>query len=146
MSHITTLKTKIKLETALLAGHDVEEDPGWELLDQAVKTAAAELGGELTTSIRDYYGRRLRCDWGMITPDFPRGVGVKVSRETGEVTFVYDSYGCDERAIQKICDTVVQSYTSLAVAAALRSLNYAVEFEEENHPVDGRKILVRGLL
>ncbi|MEW6524113.1 MAG: hypothetical protein AB1445_11220 [Bacillota bacterium] len=146
MSHITTLKTKIKLEAALLAGRSVEEDPGWELLEEAMKAAAAELGGELTTNVRDYYGRRLRCDWGLATPDFGRGVGVKVSRTTGEVTFAYDSYGCDERAIQRICDTITQSYTTLAVAEALRSLNYQVDFEEEHHPVHGRKILVRGVL
>ncbi len=146
MSHITTLQTRIALSTALQAGRPVEEDPGWELLGQAVQAAANDLGGEVSNNVRDYYGRRLRCDWGIVTPDFPRGVGVRVARNTGEVTFTFDSYGGFERAAERICEAITQTYVTLAVSEALRSLNYRVDLQEEQHAVEGRKILVRGVL
>ncbi len=146
MSHVTTLATEIKLETALANGHPLESDPGWTLLEDAVKIAAEELGGELSTNIRDYYGRKLRCDWGIVTEGFPRGVGVRVSRSDGEVTFAYDSYGGYDAIAEKICDSIAQNYTALAVTEALRSLNYQVDLSEEAHPTEGRRFLVKGVL
>ena len=146
VSHVTTLATEIKLETALANGRSIESDPGWTLLEDAVKIAAEELGGQLTTDIRDYYGRKLRCDWGIVTEGFPRGVGVRVSRSDGEVTFVYDSYGGYETIAEKICEAITQNYTTLAVTEALRSLNYQVNLAEESHPTEGRRFLVKGVL
>jgi hypothetical protein len=41
---------------------------------------------------------------------------------------------------------VVQNYQSIAVARALESLNYTVEFREDPHPIEGRTITVKGVL
>ena len=146
MSHVTTFTTEIKLESALTNGQSLESDPGWSLLEDAVKIAAEELGGQVTTDIRDYYGRKLRCDWGIVTRGFTRGVGVRVSRRDGEVSFAYDSYGGFDVIAEKICEAITQNYTTLAVAEALRSLNYQVNLAEESHPTEGRRFLVKGVL
>jgi hypothetical protein len=146
MSHINTFKTEIRLDNALQVGMPLESDPGWEILRQAVETAAAELGLEIGFNIRDYYERLVRCDFSLYGPDCPRGVGVRVSRTTGAVEFLYDAYGGYERRAKQICDAVVQNFQSIALARALESLNYSVEYNEEDHPVEGRKITVKGVL
>jgi len=146
VSHLSKFKTEIVLDSALQAGRKIEDDPGWEILKQAVETAAAELGFEVGVFIKDYYNRNLRCDFVLRGPDFPRGVGVKVSRATGAVEFVYDAYGGYERKAREICDSIVQNYQSIALARALEMLNYTVQYSEENHPVEGRKVSVKGVL
>lgn len=146
MSHLSTLKTEIVLATALESGQRVESDPGFEILKQAVETTAAELGFEVGVFIKDYYARNVRCDFALVGPDFPRGVGVKVSRVTGAVEFVYDAYGGYERKARQICDSIVQNYQTIALARALEMLNYTVEYTEENHPVEGRRVTLKAVL
>lgn len=146
MSHLSTFKTQICLDNALGTGQPLEADPGWEILKQAVEAAAAELGLEVRPYIRDYYDRLVRVDFGLSGPDMPRGVGVKVSRATGSVEFIYDAYGGYERAARRICDAIVQNFQAIAVARALESLNYTVEYKEEEHPVEGRKVTIKGVL
>ena len=146
MSHVSSYKTEIRLESALGQGRSVEEDPGWEILDDAVRATAEELGLEVVHAIRDYYGRSILCDWALTGPSFPRGVGVKVDRTTGEVSFLADTYGGFERVASQIKERVVQNYTAMCVARALKELNYAVEVQEESHPIEGKKVLVRGVL
>lgn len=146
MSHITTYKTEIRLDSALSAGATVESDPGYEILRQAVEACAAELGLEVSPFIRDYYNRAIQCDFALWGPSVPRGVGVKVSRATGAVEFVYDDYGGYDRIVKQICETIVQNYQSIAVARALESLNYTVEYTEDAHPIEGRTITVKGVL
>ncbi len=146
MSHISTYRTQILLDNALSAGATVESDPGYEILREAVEACASELGLEVGAFIRDYYNRAIRCDFAVWGPSVPRGVGVKVSRTTGAVEFVYDEYGGYDRIVKQICETIVQNYQSIAVARALESLNYTVEYREEPHPVEGRTVTVKGVL
>jgi hypothetical protein len=146
VSHISSYKTEIKLEQALLTGRSVEEDPGWDVLNEAIHATAEEMNLDVTRSFKDYYGRTLECDWGLVGPDIPRGIGVTVDRKTGEVMFVCDSYGGFERVAGEIKDRVVQNYTSLCVAKALAALNYSVEVDEVKHPIEGKKVLIKGVL
>lgn len=146
MSHISSYKTEIRLSNALETGRPVEEDPGWEVLREAVFAAAEEMNLDVTHSFRDYYGRSIACDWGLVGPDIPRGVGVNVDRKTGDVSFMCDSYGGYERTAGEIKDRVTQNYTALCVAKALSALNYNVEVDEVKHPVDGKRVLVKGVL
>lgn len=146
MSHLSTFKTQICLDTALENGQPLETDPGWEILKEAVDAAAAELGLEVRPFIRDYYDKLVKVDFGLSGVDMPRGVGVKVSRATGSVEFVYDAYGGYERKARQICDAVVQNFQAIAVARALESLNYAVDYTEEDHPVQGKRVTVKGVL
>jgi len=146
MSHISSYKANIKLESAIEKGRSVEEDPGWEILDQAVWATAEEFNMEVSHTIRDYYGRSIYCDWALSSPNMPRGFGVNVDRKTGEVTFIADTYGGYEKIAAQLKERIVQNYSAIAVTKALSALNYEVEVEEVKHPVEGKKVFVRGVL
>lgn len=146
MSHISSYKTEIQLDSALSQGLPVEEDPGWDILNDAIYATAEEMNLDVTRSFRDYYGRAIACDWALVGPDIPRGIGITVDRKTGEVVFSCDPYGGFERIAGEIKDRVVQNYASLCVAKALSALNYNVEVEEVKHPVEGKKVLIKGVL
>lgn len=146
MSHISSYKTEIRLQSALGMGRPVEEDPGWEVLRESVFATAEEMNLDVTHTFRDYYGRSISCDWGLIGPSIPRGIGVNVDRKTGEVTFMCDSYGGYERAAGEIKDRVMQNYTALCVAKALSALNYSVQVDEVKHPIEGKKVIIKGVL
>ncbi len=146
MSHISSYKANIKLQTALEKGKTVEQDPGWEILNEAVWACAEEMDMDVGNNIRDYYGRTVYCDWSLSGPSFDRGIGINVDRETGEVTFICDSYGGFEKIAGEIKENVVQNYIALCVTKAFTALNYEVEVGELQHPIDGKKVLVKGVL
>lgn len=146
MSHISSYKTEIQLDSALSQGLPVEDDPGWDILNDAIYATAEEMNLDVTRSFRDYYGRAIACDWALVGPDIPRGIGITVDRKTGEVVFSCDPYGGFERIAGEIKDRVVQNYASLCVAKALSALNYNVEVDEVKHPVEGKKVLIKGVL
>lgn len=146
MSHVSSYKTDIKLENALERGRPVEEDPGWDILREAVFAAAEEFDMDVTRTITDFYGRSILCDWALVGPGFPRGLGVVVDKKTGEVSFVADAYGGYERIAGDLKNRIVQNYSAICVTRALSELNYSVEVDEITHPVEGKKVLVRGVL
>ena len=146
MSHMSSYKTDIKLVNALEAGRPVEEDPGWDILNEAVFAVAEGMNLDVSHTIHDYYGRAILCDWALTSPDIPRGLGVNVDRKTGEVTFISDNYGGYERIVGEIKDRIIQNYSALCVTKALAALNYSVEIDEVKHPIEGKKVLVRGVL
>lgn len=145
MSVVASYSTKIRVtpKHRLSAG---EPDPTWELLQAAVEAAAREHGGFVTDEITDYYGTKIPCDFAVVTPDFPRGVGVKVSPITGEVKFVFDAHGDLKKVHKQLCDAVQRNYTALAVARALEAMHYQVELEEEDVDAPSRRVLVRGVM
>jgi len=122
-------------------------DPTWQILRDAVEVTAREFGGWVTDEITDYYGTRVPCDLAVVAPDFPRGVGVKVSPVTGEVKFIFDAHGDLKKVSQRICGSIQQNYTAIAVARTLESLHYQVEYEEEEAASpETRRVTVRGTL
>jgi len=143
---MSSYKTDIRLESAISRGRPVEEDPGWEILDEAVHATAEEYNLDVSHSIRDYYGRAVACDFGLMGPNIPRGLGIKVDRITGEVGFIADTYGGFERTAGEVKDRFIQNYSALCVSRALRELNYSVEVDEESHPLEGKKVLVKGVM
>lgn len=146
MSHVTSYKTNIRLKDAIDNGRDVEQDPGWELLENAVHSAAEEFNMYVSHAIKDYYGRAILCDWALTGPNFPRGIGINVDRKTGEVSFVSDTYGGFESIAGEIKDRIVQNFSAICVAKALKALNYTVDMDEVKHPVEGKKVILRGVL
>lgn len=148
MSLVSSYKTDIRLTQALSEGRAVEEDPGWDILDEAVRVTAEEMGGEVSHTIRDFYGRSFYVDWAISTPEIPRGIGVNVDRKTGQVSFVYDAYGYEAyvHLIQEIKDRVIQNYSALAVSKALAVLNYQVDVTEEKLGATGKRVLITGVL
>lgn len=144
MSHIAIYQTKI--EVAPLAGEAARaNDASWRLLREAVELTANELGGRLAPYIIDYYGAATDCEFGLVTPEFRRGVGVKVMPDTGEVRFIYDDYGGFKLPALKICERIQQNFTALALTEALASLNYSVELQEETSTGGERKLVLRGV-
>lgn len=144
MSHISSYQTEIRLE-GVARGLPPEEDPGWEILKEAVEVVRRERRGRVGTAILDYFGQSHACDFAVITPDFPRGVGVTVSRTTGEVHFLADDYGGYAQTVRDICRRFSQAYAVIAVSRALRAMNYEVELEEHGTAQD-RAVVVRGVL
>lgn len=146
MSQVATYNTEICLGQPE-PGQSIEQLPGWEILREAVETVAEERGGRVTGYITDYFGRRYEVDFALITPEFPRGLGIKVSRATGEVRFTYDAYGGYEPIVRSLAESIQQNYSALAVARALKELHYQVELEEiADQGPDHKLVLVRGTL
>jgi len=144
MSIISSYSTKIRVAPRSARGSGNKTDPTWQLLHEAVMAAAEELGGEVGAEVSDYNGATRSCDFSVSTPEFPRGVGIAVS-PSGEVRFVYDSYGGYKRHAQRVCDLITQHYTTLAVTRALRALNYEVDIAETTQGSE-RRVLVTGVL
>jgi len=144
MSIISSYSTRIRIAPRSSRGAGTRTDPTWQILHEAVISAAQQLGGEVTSTVSDYNGQIKTCDFAIVTPEFSRGVGVAVS-PSGEVRFLYDSYGGYKRQTQKICDLITQSYAAIAVTRALRSLNYSVELEEQGDGVQ-KRVMVSGVL
>ena len=71
---------------------------------------------------------------------------MKVDRKTGKVMFLCDVYGGYELLARKVRDRIVQNFSALCVTKALAALNYEVELEELTDPVEGKKVLIRGVL
>ncbi|HCJ10520.1 MAG TPA: hypothetical protein DHW14_05085 [Clostridiales bacterium] len=144
MSVISSYRTRIRLSPERLVGGEV--DPTWRLMEEAVQAAADELGGRVTDRITDYYGRVTVCDFAVVTPEFPRGVGVRVE-PSGEVVFIYDHYGGYQRVGAEIRERIAQNYAALAVARALEQMNYSVEIDEAGGGRgETRAVVVRGTL
>jgi hypothetical protein len=149
LSHIASYKTKIKVKPGSPESPTSQNDPTWKMLRAAIEATAEDLGGTVGDSVLDYYSHRRYCDFAVSTPEFRRGVGVRVSRTTGEVRFLFDSYGDNQGAAKAIGDQITQNYTALAVARALRELNYDVQVgpgDEAEAKGSRRDVLVRGVL
>ena len=127
MSHIASYSTRIRLPVD--PGKDLKATPAWQVLVDALEVTAREHQGALADYVSDYYGRRWSCALALVVPEFPLGIGVEVDPRSGEVRFVYDSYG-HEATVKRLCDAVTQNYTAIAVTRALESLHYEVDLEE----------------
>lgn len=143
MSHISSYRAELKLEGA----GEEELARARELLKQAVETVAEEHDGFATTEITDFFGRKTAVEAGLITRQFPAGIGVRVNERAGEVEFLYDAYGGYQGVIRRLCDEIRQNYLALAVSRALKDLHYDVAYEEGRHEdTGGRRVVVRGVL
>jgi hypothetical protein len=121
MSHIVQAKTSIK-------------HPDLALLTQAVKLVAQQHSGG---RIADHYltfarSRRTDAQLALFTSELDRGMGLKIKKTTGELTFIGDYWAHEELAAQ-IQQQILQTYVSLATMQALAAMGYqasAVEGEQ----------------
>jgi len=148
MSVMSRYRTKIRLSPTREV--DGKVDPTWQLMREAVEATAQELGGRVADRVLDAYNKSVVCDFAVITPGFPRGVGVRVD-SAGAVTFIYDHYDQSGRGYRRtaadISEGIIQNYTALAVAKALAEMNYSVEVDEAREgPTGARAVVVRGSL
>jgi hypothetical protein len=126
MSHFSLIKMKIR-------------NPNLTLLKRAVEMVAEELGGELTTTIRDYYGRTMECAAALRNNTFKRGVGVRVSAR-GEVEILGDFWGVPRSEVERFQQLLVRNYTALALQTALAQLGYQVQVQRVQD-----RVFVRGV-
>lgn len=149
MSHISTYTTNLQLNP-VKGQRAAETERSWRLFREALNAVAEEHGGYVSDAITNYYGHQRKCTFSLIVPQFRYGLGVDVEKETGKVSFVYDSYGIKEEVIENLKERVIQTFTTLAVSEALQDLNYDVEYEEQAE--DGastgsrRQVMVRGVM
>lgn len=118
MSHYSLLKLKLK-------NVDIS------LLKEAVERIALEEGGQIVTSIEDYYGNR---ESGFIiaikTPTMHRGVGVNVD-EKGQVQVKGDFFQYEGEKL-KLMEKITQYYTASALSRSLSSLGYRVQQQKQD--------------
>ncbi len=150
MSHISTYTTNLELNP-IKGQRAAENERSWRLFREALSAVAEEHGGYVSDAITNYYGHQRKCTFSLIVPQFRYGLGVDVEKETGKVSFVYDSYGIKEEVIENLKERVVQTFTTLAVSEALQDLNYDVEYEEQMEEEatarsGKRQVMVRGVM
>jgi hypothetical protein len=115
----------------------VQAPASFEVLKKSLEIVAEEHSGRLTNYVMDSVGGKTYCDMAVVTPSFSRGVGVKIDRDTGEVTFLYDEYGGFGGIARKIVEEITQNYVAITLIRAMRSLGYYVEDASE-----GRETIV----
>ncbi len=150
MSHIEEGKTSLvfkDLPVLLQQGDQlaISRHPAVALLNQAVALVAKQYGGE----VKPYYysfglekrvantGLALHISSSAQRPQghaLPRGIGLIVDETTGELKFLGDPWAVDRDFYQQVQKAIVQKYTALAHAAALRLMNYQISTQE----VEGR--------
>lgn len=129
----------------MAAGGQLEDDPAWPILQEAVQAVAEARRGRVSDRVTDVFGRVTRCDLALSLPDFRPGIGMRIDRQTGTVSFLYDAYGKSPEFLEAITSEILQNFAAIAVTRALRSLNYEVDVEEQGHGLE-RRIVVRGVL
>ena len=130
MSNISWYESSINLAKVRTYASNIEENPCFQILRRSLEIVAKENGGTLTDSVTDFRGQVTACDLAVTIPAFPRGIGVKIDRNTGKVSFLYDQYGGYEQLARKITGEITQNYVSIALISAMKSLGYRME--EEN--------------
>jgi hypothetical protein len=100
---------------------------------------AEELGGQVTTTIHDYYGRTMECAAALKNSTFKRGVGVRVN-EKGGVEIVGDFWDVPRSEVERFQQLLVRNYTALALTQALSALGYQVQVQRIQD-----KVFVRGV-
>jgi hypothetical protein len=126
MSHFSLVKIKIR-------------NPNLTLLRKAVEMVAEEIGGQVVTTIRDYYGNTMECVTAVKSEVFKRGVGIRIN-EKGEVEVVGDFWGVPKSEVERFQQLLVRNYTALALQSALAQLGYQVQVQKVQD-----KIFVRGV-
>jgi hypothetical protein len=144
VSHVSSYATQIVFRT-VAAGGAPQDDPAWEVLQEAVQSVAEAHRGRVGQVVTDVFGRPVRCDLAISFPEFRQGIGITIDRRTGALSFLYDAYGKTPELLQGLTSEIVQNYTSIAVARALRQMHYEVDLEESGQGSE-RRVVVRGVL
>lgn len=145
MSEIGQYKAQVRLSKVEAYASNIEQNPSFEILRRAMQTVVQERGGRLGSSVVDAQGRGTKCDLAVEASDFPRGVGVRVDRHTGEVAFLYDIIGAQGEVARAICNEVTQHYVAICLIRAMKSVGYVVT---EEPPVEkgGKAVVLKGVM
>ena len=129
ISEIGWYKSVLRLAGVRTFASNIEANPSFQILKRALEMIAQKHGGTLVDQVIDFSGQRTKCDLAVSTPEFSRGVGIRVDRNTGSVTFLYDQYGGYEQVARNITEEITQNYVAIALIRAMKSLGYKVEEE-----------------
>lgn len=129
MSHIVEAKTSVV-------------NPDRTLLNQATQLVAQQhQEGHIETYYLDFSRRRHPVALAIFTKEIQRGIGITVNEQTGELTFVGDSWAV-ERQYKQIQQEILQTYVSLATMQALQAMGYSSEALEG---ATGGQVVIQGV-
>jgi len=130
MSEIGWYKSDIKLSDMTTHRSNIESHPCFEILKKSLEMVAKEHKGNLTNYVNSYSGDKTPCNLAINTPEFSRGIGIKIDTNTGEVNFLYDSYGGYEKLVQDLTDEITQNYIAIALIRVMKSRGYRISEEK----------------
>jgi hypothetical protein len=144
MSHIEEGKTNLVFADlpALLDHPDVlVQHPAMKLMRQAVSLVAKLYGGEIQPYYYNYLWEEQQANTRLalhipLRPDkpsgqaLPRGIGLVVDTQTGALKFLGDPWQVDEHFYAQVQKQIIQKYTALSHAVALRQMGYQVALQE----------------
>lgn len=100
-----------------------------QLMRQVLNTLAQKYKGHMATHVTDYYNKQTAVDMALITPQFQRGIGVRITN--GTLEFICDDYE-HQQIVTELQQQVQQYYTATAAIQALQELGYEVQTSEMN--------------
>lgn len=145
MSEIAYYQTRINLPKARVQtaeGNMIDPQVCRDILKRALEIVVEDHGGRISTDIRDADNKIIDCYTGVVTSDFPQGVGIRVDHQ-GTVSFVHETRN-DTRGIgRKIAGAISANYNTIALQQALQQMNMApeVQIQQTNN---GRNIRITG--
>lgn len=145
MSEVGWYRSQVRIPSVEAYASNLEQNPSFEILRRAMEIVAREHGGRVSDTVDDSYGRNTACDLAVSTPEFPRGVGVKVDRRTGQATFLYDLSGGQRQVAQGIADDITQNYVAICFIRAMKSLGYEVK-EEPAKGSRAKAVILTGVM
>ncbi len=145
MSHIEQGKTSLvaaDLPALLGSPAALAKHPCILLMRQAFALVAKQYGGTVKPYYYDYRYREQQANTGLALhiPEsierpkdhaLPRGVGLVVDVQTGALDLFGDPYEVDEQFYQRVQKQILQRYTALSKAAALKLMGYQVSLHQQ---------------
>lgn len=130
MSEVGWYETKLRIVAGTREyASRIEESPSFQILQRAVEMVSELYHGTMTQGVKDYFGNETQCNLAITVPGFERGIGIKIDRANGAVSFVYDPYGGYDEIAQELSDAITQNYAAIALIRAMKSLGYKVREE-----------------
>lgn len=145
MSRVTSYNTEIRLPPSQLVSVDagLKGSPCEEILRSACEKAARDHRGNLSQGYRDNRGQVHDCHMGVVTSDFPGGIGIEVQKD-GRISFRYDIYSGNRGVAEAICRQIRQTYVAIALLRSLQQIGFDLQTTERDVTSLDRVIVISG--
>lgn len=144
MSHIEEGKTNLVFaDLPAILGNQaaLAQHPCIKLMRQAFALVAKQYEGEIKPYYYNFGRQEQQANTGLalhipVHPErpgghaLPRGIGLDVNAQTGELKFLGDPWMVDKNFYALVQMHILQKYTALAQAAALRQMGYQVSLQQ----------------
>ncbi len=155
MSHIEEGKTNLVFADlpAILGNPEaLAQHSCIKLMRQAFSLVAKQYGGEIRSYYYDFSHEEQPTNTGLALhiPQsserprghaIPRGIGLVIDEKTGALTFLGDPWMVDKPFYAQVQKQIIQRYTALSHAAALRLMGYQVSLQQ----AEDQKITLTGV-